>query len=493
MAGTLQAATLYWVGGDGGTWSNGGGGWSTTLGGADNSTWNNAAGDTANFDGLGAFTVNLGSDITAAMIRHNWWGSPFDFNLGGHSLTLTETGSQISYNADDGTFSNGTIIFSNGNQYKIGNAAGDAGTVLTIDAGISGGSLSLTKVGYGTLALGGSNTFGSTTINQGTLQVKPGSSLGTGDVTLDQISGEDAWGALTLQTGTAIADDAALILNHAENTLNLDFFAAETVGSLTIDGNPVADGLYTADDLTALGYGGTFTGAGRIGVNTTWDPPTVGVLGSWYAFDDDPAQHDEAADTAAKGWAPVLTTSAQGSQESADAQTDDLMAGETGPVVDPDEGDQSGLQANTEDAGNQTVTFTFSNPAAQDVSLAGFYYDYTKNCYGGDGSNGSESWGNIELIAVSGVTGAADGAVLNAQAVGTANYSWQDVDVDLSAYSIEAGRTATFRLFLNETIPPDGNRPTWGRNTRYDNIALTGFDIPDPASLNLKIIIRSSE
>jgi fibronectin-binding autotransporter adhesin len=276
LASSANAANYYWVGGNGGTWSDGIGGWSDVAAGPDNTIWNNQVVDKAIFDGLGAFTVNLGNDITVGTVQHNNWGSPFNFNLGGNTLTLNSGGNNISYNADDGTFSNGTIALARNSQFKIGNRAGDSSVVVAIDASISGSSFGLTKVGFGTLSLGGSNTFGGTTVNGGTVLVKAGSSLGAGNVTLTGASGN--FGVLNLQNGLAIADTATVDLITG-SSLNLDFTGIETVAGLTIDGgSSIADGLYTVEQLNTWADSSVFSGTGEIGVNVVPEPNTYALF-----------------------------------------------------------------------------------------------------------------------------------------------------------------------------------------------------------------------
>jgi hypothetical protein len=265
-----QGATLYWVGGNGGTWTEGGGGWATSQGGADTEIWNNANGDQANFNNLGAWTVNLGSDIATTKITHNWWGSPFDFNLQGYNLTFSGGSNKIQYNADDGTFTNGTIVMATSCQFQNGQTAVESGIVLRFDADISGSSNTLTKTGYGILVLAGTNNvYGSTVVNGGTILVESGSSLGTGNVTLGSFGSD--FGDLHLQTSTAIDDGATLALQNTGNGVNLDFVGTDTVYSVTVNGVAVPSNTYTAAELNALPVGGIWSGTGSLHV-VTGDP-----------------------------------------------------------------------------------------------------------------------------------------------------------------------------------------------------------------------------
>ncbi|VGO12007.1 hypothetical protein PDESU_00555 [Pontiella desulfatans] len=207
------------------------------------------------------------------------------------------------------------------------------------------------------------------------------------------------------------------------------------------------------------------------------------IVGSWYAFDAaNNSQHTEAADSTASGWTANLTTSERGSQQVAATQSATLDAGATGPVVDPGLGDISGLQANIANTGNATTTFTFLNSTGADVDLENFFYDYKKTAAGA-GTSDTTDWGDIDLIAVSGITGATDGSTLHSRDIGTPNYFSQGVDIDLSGYSIANGATATFTMVVTwdgSTAPAD---PTWHKSVTYDNIALTA--IPEPTTLGL--------
>ena len=207
------------------------------------------------------------------------------------------------------------------------------------------------------------------------------------------------------------------------------------------------------------------------------------TIASWYAFDHaNNSQHTEAADSVAADWTVSLETSSRGSQQIAAAQSSTRDAGATGPVVDPTTTDVSGLQANIANTGNATTTFTFLNSTGADVDLENFFYDYKKTANGA-GTSDTTDWGTIDLIAVSGVTGATDGSTLNSRAIGTPNYFSQGVDIDLSGYSIANGAAATFTMVVTwdgSTAPAD---PTWHKAVTYDNIALTA--IPEPATLGL--------
>jgi hypothetical protein len=206
------------------------------------------------------------------------------------------------------------------------------------------------------------------------------------------------------------------------------------------------------------------------------------VIGAWYDFDDNQTAHVEAPDIIASDWTANLATSARGS--SADTtpnlQSDDNQAGDTGStfttvVI-------SGFQANLNGAAAATSTFTFTNNTGVEVNLANFHLDWRKASFSGTaGDPETVDWGDINLVAQSGVTGATDGATLWTTDVGTGNYTWFDTDVSLSGYSIAAGATATLTLVVvdNGTSTQAG----WKKNIHYDNVSLTA--VPEPSTYAL--------
>jgi autotransporter-associated beta strand protein len=151
---------------------------------------------------------------------------------------------------------------------------------ITINAVVaeSGGSRSLTKVGSGTLALSGTNTYtGATTVNAGVLEVQSNNALGTA-VAGTTVSGSGAAIKLTgvnyttaealSINGTGISNGGALV-NSGTSTFAGAVTAATNAtintggGSLTFTGGLIKNG-------TVL----TLTGGGTVNVNT------VGISGS---------------------------------------------------------------------------------------------------------------------------------------------------------------------------------------------------------------------
>jgi autotransporter-associated beta strand protein len=109
----------------------------------------------------------------------------------------------------------------------------------------------LRKTGAGTLALAGAGAYaGGTAVAAGVLSAEPGGTLGTGPVSVDPP------GRLVLKHGDAIADDAVVTLNRAEDACGKMEIAAgvvERVGSVILDG--------VVHDAPGTSFGATGSGA----------------------------------------------------------------------------------------------------------------------------------------------------------------------------------------------------------------------------------------
>ena len=208
------------------------------------------------------------------------------------------------------------------------------------------------------------------------------------------------------------------------------------------------------------------------------------LLAGWQDFDNVGSSHTESADIVSTGFTATLQTGDMGSGVSGGLQSNDRVAGNSGPTFGTDTVD-SGLKVNVSNA-NKTVTFTLANNTGSSYDLDYFYYDYKKTA-NANGTSDTTDWGDINLIAVSGITGATDGSVLNSQAVGTPNFTWKDIDVSLSGYSIGIGATAVLSLELDFDGTTATSDPTWHKSATIDNIAVTGTAVPEPQSYSLII------
>jgi fibronectin-binding autotransporter adhesin len=221
------------------------------------------------------------------------------FNQTINSGTLTLNGA--------GTGTDGVLRSLSGNN-ALTVSTGGGGVVLASDSSIGvdadtftinpviAGAFHLTKVGAGTLVLGGANTLsGSTTVNAGTLVLKNNLALqnsalvttSPGTVTLDPLVTTPTFGGLSGATG-----DLATILSSGYSSVTALTLNPGTGSTVTYDG-AIADGV-AGMTLTKTGSGtqiltgtNTYTGtttisAGTLGVGTT---ANLGAAASNLVFD----------------------------------------------------------------------------------------------------------------------------------------------------------------------------------------------------------------
>ena len=255
LAGSAQAANLYWDGGttdiltDGDGASAGGDGtWDTTIvnwdaGAVPHVAWVNANNDTAIFGGT-AGTVTLGTGITVGGLQ---------FDTAGYVIQ-----------SDTLTFGTAGSITANAN--------------ATISSAIAGGGTeTITKLGSGSLTLSGTNTYaGGTTISSGILQFTklvsmPASgdvAVNTGTTLLVNVGGTGEWTTGTSGNGTVGGLLAGLggqsggtVSYSGDVTLGL-----QTTGTQTYSGNIVNVGTSLglaksgAGTLILSGTGNTYSG-----------------------------------------------------------------------------------------------------------------------------------------------------------------------------------------------------------------------------------------
>jgi autotransporter-associated beta strand protein len=213
---------------------------------------------TSNASWLGAANINLGVANGSGSFTGNITNSAGTFNL-------VKSGSGTQILAGNNTYNGTTTV--NGGTLQIG----DGGTTGTLGGGgvtnnaalvfnrsdsptvanpISG-SGSVTKAGTGTLTLSGPNSYtGNTTVSAGTLR------LGNGTAPSNLAGGAD----VIVATGA---------------TLDLNFLGTDEIRSLTLGGQTVAPGIYTASVSNFITGTGTLTvTVGPAPANTssvTWD------------------------------------------------------------------------------------------------------------------------------------------------------------------------------------------------------------------------------
>ena len=197
---------------------------------------------------LGTFgSIVKGTNSTATIT--------FDSTTGGGGFLAPAAASAVYMPA--GTFTN-AYLTANGANFNVGTGKDiTIGQVLQ-DAVSPAAAGTLTKAGTGTLTLSGANTYsGGTTVNQGTLTIDTGGTLGAGT------------GALTVNNNnTAAGTNAVLNLATAVNT---------TVGSLSGTISTPASGTNTAT-INNGGTGRNFT------VNQTVAGTYAGVIAGAGSF-----------------------------------------------------------------------------------------------------------------------------------------------------------------------------------------------------------------
>ena len=272
----LNASTLIWDptqdltgNGGAGTWDTSTSEWLNT--GADFS-WNNANGDTAQFQGTGGL-VTLATSITAGGLIFNAPGytlasngSPQVLTIGSSGILVGSSGGTITIgdsnlslllgsaasftNSSTGLLTIAGNVSNVGNLLTLGNTSSGG---LTISGGISGtGGLTINSSGAGVVTLSGSNSYtGTTSVLAGTL--KMGS-------------------ATALSSSTAIS-----LANVAGATLDLNGFS-QSVASLS--GGGALGGNLVLGNGAVLTIGGALTSA----VGGYSQATNVANPGSWNSY-----------------------------------------------------------------------------------------------------------------------------------------------------------------------------------------------------------------
>jgi autotransporter-associated beta strand protein len=265
-------------------WNTGAGFWST------GSNWNlvtgvtspppNGAGQTATFDTTGTGgTITLDVPVTLGTLKFNDAAQSYTIASDGtHAFTLDNSGNTAIVTDLAG---NHTVAPNLALNSPVSVNVTNPGDTLTISGSISDlGSHTLTKVGNGTLALSGTNTYGpaagtvGTILSAGTLQVASNAALSTGDLSVT--------GNNTLQAGAAtvalpnniiIGNGLVLTTDTQTDALTLNGIISDTSanGVLNVIGNGtlVLTATNTYGGGTVL-YGGTtnINSASSLGAST---------------------------------------------------------------------------------------------------------------------------------------------------------------------------------------------------------------------------------
>ncbi|MCV6806698.1 autotransporter-associated beta strand repeat-containing protein, partial [Achromobacter ruhlandii] len=152
----------------------------------------------------------------------------------------------------------------------------DAGNVFTLNQALTGAGR-VTKLGAGTLALGGNNSaIGGVTLAAGTVSVGSNTALGSGSFNINGSGALDSTAAVTLANDVFIG--AGNTLTHlGSNDLTLNGIVAGTTGALAKQGN----GTLTLNGANSYAGGTTLSaGAIRVGSNTALGTGLLTVAGA---------------------------------------------------------------------------------------------------------------------------------------------------------------------------------------------------------------------
>lgn len=221
--------------------------------------------------GSGALTKSGNGTLTLG--GNNTFSGKTTINAGAVSINAdtrlgTAPGSLVS---DQLTLDGGTLAttaqftFNTNRGVTLGAAGGSisvgAGTVLTITNSqqMVTGAGSLTKIGSGTLALGGSNNFsGGTILSAGTLRLQASSVISAGNI----IAGAAGVGNVTIDGGVLQGNAQSL---YATNfTLNSDFAVNAGARGVTGNGRTTLGGLFDIGGTTRTIAVGGWTNASSV-------------------------------------------------------------------------------------------------------------------------------------------------------------------------------------------------------------------------------------
>ncbi len=232
-------------------WNNGSADNEWTTGGNWTAGTANGLGTLAKFAALapGGTVTNMGAKTVGTVVFDNAAGYTI---TGTDPVTLQNGIAAAAVSTVTGSHALNTPLVLGSNL----NALAAAGTTLTLGGDISGAGKSLSATGPGTVILKGTNTYGATNVNAGTLNVGGGGTTGT-----------LGSGAVTLASGTS------LVLSRTDDSLVPNNLLG--AGSVTQTGTPgfftTYSGVNTVPALNVTSGGARFTGA------TTFAPTTVSI------------------------------------------------------------------------------------------------------------------------------------------------------------------------------------------------------------------------
>jgi autotransporter-associated beta strand protein len=210
----------------------------------------------ASVNGLGGGTKTVSAGGTVAFKNVGTYTSAGQINLNGSGTQVASVGVGALENiAGNNVFNNVVNLQSNS---TIGVTAGS----LTLGTGVTGGAVSLTKIGNGTLTLNGaSNTYtGTTTVSAGTLLIN-GSLASTAATTVDT----------TATIGGNTTFNGAV-------TVNGNLSPGNSPGQMDFNGQNLTLG---SASTTTMELGGTTRGTGASNYDSLIDIGTITLDGTW--------------------------------------------------------------------------------------------------------------------------------------------------------------------------------------------------------------------
>ncbi|MBI1368524.1 MAG: hypothetical protein GC162_07695 [Planctomycetes bacterium] len=283
---TASASTITWDGGgSGNVWTTGGNWSDDNAPSAGNAyvvsgavTVESPDSTTVTFNG-DSLTLNSGS--TLRLFRTNG-GSYFENNRTFASLSLN--GATVRYDSSNGSIGhiiNGPVSFSGTNTFNGVN--GNFTNRLTFTGALSGtGTLNVTRSTTGTaravrltsaVNVSGLSTdwsvtgAGSSDVMELELQ---NLGWGGGDLALNNFS------LLTLSNTGAYMQSTSDVTMTSSAAINLGSVSTSlTIDNFTLNGHFIDHGVYTTADLTAFGFGGTFSGSGTLIIRATPTPAAL--------------------------------------------------------------------------------------------------------------------------------------------------------------------------------------------------------------------------
>jgi len=258
-----------------------------------------------NFSQAGAYTAT--HDLVGGFLLNQLNFGGATATLAGASMALTNSDAalpQVNQNSEAPVTVNNNLVL--GTNVTFG---GSGGGTLTVGGTVSGAS-GLTKASSGTLALTSANTFsGGTILDNGTIDVRNKSALGTGNVTINAsgvlnyaLTNNYSEGLGNTLSGNGTINYTALNSVNASSywysdlsafsgTVNLSTFHTHCVLAGSAKGSASAKWVLTGTlNYLMPGVGGTFSlgelsGSGHLGgdyyANTTWQ---IGALGTTSTF-----------------------------------------------------------------------------------------------------------------------------------------------------------------------------------------------------------------